>query len=112
MIKWIIYNPKENLWWNNEIGWVDKLSATKFTTKQKELISNIPGIDSKWLIDNTDRLKDIKITKTLCLGTKLTLTAEQILDEMTDEQIVKMFEDNIDAQYILLEIQGHAENKK
>jgi hypothetical protein len=47
------------------------------------------------------RLRRIEISKTLCLGFNLHMTAKRILAKMSDRQIVKMFNDNIDAQYIL-----------
>jgi len=53
-----------------------------------------------------ERLRRIVITKTLCLGTKLDMPAEQILGNMSDKQIISMFDDNTDAQYILLDSQG------
>jgi hypothetical protein len=50
-----------------------------------------------------ERLRRISITKVLCLGSRNTMTVEKILGKMSDEQIVKMFNDNIDTQYILLD---------
>lgn len=51
------------------------------------------------------RLSSINISTTMCLGTKLTMTAEQIINKMSDEQVRKMFNENIDVQYILLDSQ-------
>lgn len=50
-----------------------------------------------------ERLTRIEVTKTLVLGTKLSMTTKRILEKMTDEQIINMFEKNIDTQYILLD---------
>ncbi|MCJ7828137.1 MAG: hypothetical protein MUP81_00155 [Dehalococcoidia bacterium] len=52
-----------------------------------------------------ERLRSIEITKILCLGSKIAMTAEKILGKMPDRQIVKMFDGNIDVQYILLDRQ-------
>jgi hypothetical protein len=51
-------------------------------------------------------LKSVNITTTLCLGTKLSMTTYDILTRMSLEQIIKMFDENADAQYILLDGQG------
>jgi len=59
-------------------------------------------------LETTDeRLTRINITKTLCLGTKLNMTARSILEKMSDAQIKKMFDENLDVQYILLDSQGY-----
>ena len=47
--KWLIYNKHEKLWWSNELGWVDRKSATVFSTEQKNMISYLPGIESTWV---------------------------------------------------------------
>ena len=54
-----------------------------------------------------ERLRRITITKKLCLKTELSMTAERILSKMSDDMIIRMFNDNIDAQYILLDSQGY-----
>ncbi len=54
-----------------------------------------------------ERLRRINITTTLCLGTKVNMTAERILSKMSDAQIIRMFDDNSDVQYILLDSQGY-----
>jgi len=48
-IEWLIYNPKENLFWSNRDGWVDKDSATVFLDDEKDRYSHIPGVGSKWV---------------------------------------------------------------
>jgi hypothetical protein len=50
-----------------------------------------------------DRLKNLQIKKTLALGTIKTLSVYEILSCMTDEQIIEMFNDNLDVQYVLLD---------
>ena len=50
-----------------------------------------------------ERLTRINITKILFLGTKLNMTAKRILEKMTDEQVIKMFNENLDVQYILID---------
>ncbi len=54
-----------------------------------------------------ERLRRIIITYNLCLGTKLSMTTERIISQMSDDMIIRMFNDNIDAQYILLDSQGY-----
>lgn len=54
-----------------------------------------------------ERLRRISVTMTLCLGSKVTMTAERILGKMTDEEIIDMFNDNIDTQYILPDHHGY-----
>lgn len=54
----------------------------------------------------TKMLKSININKTLPLGTELSMTAYDILTKMSYEQAVRMFNDNMDVQYILLNGQG------
>ena len=44
--KWLIYNKGERLWWSNTLGWVDRRSATVFTTDQLKLIRYLPGVGS------------------------------------------------------------------
>jgi len=62
-------------------------------------------------LETTDeRLTRINITKTLCLGTKLNMTARRILEKMSDTKIKRMFDENTDVQYILLDSQGYEEN--
>ncbi len=62
----------------------------------------------KYVLETTDeRLTRIHITTTLCFGTKLDMAAKRILEQMTDTQIRKMFDESIDAQYILLDSHGH-----
>ncbi len=50
-----------------------------------------------------ERLRRVEITKTLCLGSKITMTVEKVLGKMSDKQIIKMLDDNTDVQYILLD---------
>jgi len=57
-------------------------------------------------MSNGKRLENIKAKKVLALGTVITLSASQILERMTEKQIISMFDKNIDAQYILLDNQG------
>ena len=57
-------------------------------------------------------LKSVNINKTLCLGTKLSMTAYDILNRMTLEQIINMFNENTDVQYILLDGQGYYSDVK
>lgn len=40
---------EEPLFWSNEDGWVDKESATRFTTKQRENL-NLPD-EGRWVLD-------------------------------------------------------------
>jgi hypothetical protein len=47
--RWLIYNRKEGLWWSNKLGWVDRRSATAFTTEQRNGIRYIPGVGSTWV---------------------------------------------------------------
>ena len=54
-----------------------------------------------------ERLTRISITKTLCLGTELSMSVVKILEKMSDGQITKMFNDDLNAQYILLDSQGY-----
>ena len=58
-----------------------------------------------------ERLTRIKISRTLCLGTHLEMTTNRILREMSDGQIKRMFNENLDAQYVLLDSQGYEDNK-
>ena len=44
----IIYNKVNKLYWNDDIGWVDRKSASKFTKKQAQKISYIP-LHSVWV---------------------------------------------------------------
>lgn len=39
---YIIYNKFEKLYWNNELGWVDKKSATRFMEKEVKKYQYIP----------------------------------------------------------------------
>jgi len=48
-VRWLIYNRKENLWWSNKDGWVDRSSATRFSTYEKGNIPYIPGVKSTWV---------------------------------------------------------------
>lgn len=53
------------------------------------------------------RLDNIVITDTLCLGTKVSMTAKQILERMSDKQIEEMLLDNLNARYVLLDSDLH-----
>jgi hypothetical protein len=59
-----------------------------------------------------ERLRRIQITKTFCLGSKITVTAEKLLGKMTDKEIIDMLNDNIDVQYILLDFLPHEVKEK
>jgi len=50
-----------------------------------------------------ERLKGITVTNTLCLGTIVSLTAYQVLERMTNEQISVMLANDFNAGYILLD---------
>ena len=57
---------------------------------------------------NIEELGDLKIEQTLCLGTKLSMPVSKILAYMTKEQVIRMFYENSDVQYILLDSQGRS----
>jgi hypothetical protein len=59
-----------------------------------------------------ERLRRIEITKTFCLGTKIAMPTEKILGKMSDEQIINMFTNNTDVQYILIDSYGYEEITK
>ena len=50
-----------------------------------------------------ERLRRINITKGLCLGTKITMTAEKVIGRMSDEQLVDMLNGNVDVGYVMLD---------
>jgi hypothetical protein len=47
---YIIFNRINNLFWSNDIGWVDKTSATEFTKEETEYL-NLP-LDGQWVLKN------------------------------------------------------------
>jgi hypothetical protein len=48
MKKYLIYNKVNKLYWNNEIGWVDRKSATKFTKEETQKYIYLP-LNSIWI---------------------------------------------------------------
>ncbi len=65
--------------------------------------------DGQWKLRPNNPL-DITIKTSLILGTELSLSVSEILEHMTETQISKMFDGNIDAQYILLDYGHRKEN--
>lgn len=41
-MKWAIYNPLRNLWWDAELGWVHGSGTTLFTLEQRLDYDDMP----------------------------------------------------------------------
>jgi hypothetical protein len=48
MNKYIIYNKLTRLYWNNENGWGDKESATRFSKDETKKFKYLP-LNGKWI---------------------------------------------------------------
>jgi hypothetical protein len=46
MTEYVIFNNRINLFWSNNVGWVDYFSCTQFTEGEKECF-NLP-VDGVW----------------------------------------------------------------
>lgn len=46
---YLIYNNNMGLFWSNEDGWVDPLSATRFSADERLAFFALPGVGSEWI---------------------------------------------------------------
>ena len=58
----VIYNRKNRLYWSNDMGWVDKQSATKYDDQEVKEINYLPA-NSQWENLSTQKVDHKKCTK-------------------------------------------------